>query len=80
MAIDDIPLKKTDSGYTFSITAYGSASYSDEKPDQNGKTTISGHFGRKARTATGHYKTSTPRCGSTKKLDWIVTRSAAERR
>ena len=67
-SLQDIKLKKTDKGYKFAIESNGIVTYtdSDTHPDQNGLISISGQFGRRAKTVAGHFHVKTPRCDSGK--------------
>jgi hypothetical protein len=65
-SLQSIPLKKTDKGYKFAIESNGIVTYTDSEthPDQNGQISISGRFGRLAKTVAGHFRVKTPRCDS----------------
>ena len=78
-SLNDIPLKKRDEGYKFSIKLYGIVTYSNNHPDQNGVTSISGQFGPKANSAHGRFQTSTRYCGPTGKLKWSASRASDAR-
>jgi hypothetical protein len=67
-SLQDIKLKKTDKGYKFGIDANGIVTYSDSEthPDENGAISLSGRFGRRAKTVAGHFRVKTPRCDSGK--------------
>jgi hypothetical protein len=79
-SLDDIPLKKRDQGYKFSIKAYGLVTYSNNHVDENGVTSISGQFGRKGKSVHGRFQSSTRHCGATGKLNWSAERSAGQAR
>src|SRR4051812_31561785 len=55
-SLSDIPMKRTKRGYTFSIKAHGTASYADDRPDENATIAISGRFSRTGKSAKGSLK------------------------
>jgi hypothetical protein len=69
-SLDDIPLKKGKKGYKFSITAYALVEYSDDQKAENAPVTISGLFGRRAKTVKGRLRVKTTRCGDTPRVKW----------
>ena len=73
-AIDDIPLKRMSRGYRFRIFVYSSMTYRDNRPDQNGTVTISGHFGTRAREAAGRFRAQSPRCRGNGWVRWTARR------
>jgi hypothetical protein len=73
-SLNDIPLRKTSEGYKFSIKLRGIVTYSDQRHDENGFTSISGQFGRKGKSAHGRFMEATGRCGRTDKLKWSAER------
>jgi hypothetical protein len=71
----DIKVKKTKRGYSFSIKTYGIASYSDGQGDDNAAINISGRFSPSAKSVKGTVKVGTHRCGSTGTTVWSARRS-----
>jgi hypothetical protein len=79
-SLTSIPLKKTDKGYKLSSKEYGIVSYSNNSPDQNGVTSISGQFGPRGGFVRGRFLTTTRYCGATDKLDWKANRTKGQAR
>ena len=69
-SLNDIPLKKTKKGYRFAIKAHGSITFADGRPDENGAVSISGRFGRRAKSVAGHFRVKSPSCGNTGVVAW----------
>jgi len=63
--LNDIKLEKTKKGYRFGIKAHGSITFRDGTPDENGAVDVSGRFGRRAKTVSGHFRVNSPHCGDT---------------
>lgn len=74
-SLNAIPLRRTDDGYKFSTKQFGIVTYSNNRPDQNGVTSISGQWGRKGGFVRGRFQSSTRYCGPTGKLEWKANRS-----
>jgi hypothetical protein len=70
-----VAMKRTAKGYAFSIKAHGSVTYSDGRPDENAEVDLSGRFSRTGRTARGHIRVKSPRCGGTGPVPFSVKRA-----
>jgi hypothetical protein len=77
ISLNDIDLRKTKKGYKFSVEAHGNVTYSDNHPDENAASGISGQFNRKGRKPHGRLQAISPRCGNTGKLDWKASRTSS---
>jgi hypothetical protein len=75
-SLQDLPLKRTDAGYTFNVSANGIVSYRDEQPDENAEVAIRGRFSRSAKTVAGVLRVASPRCHHTGPVDWRAKLSA----
>jgi hypothetical protein len=75
--LNDIKLTKSKKGYKFSITAFGSITYSDEKDPENAKIDVSGRFSRTGRRAVGQFRVKSSRCGGTGHVKWSAKRWVA---
>ena len=72
--LNAIKLKKTSTGYGFTIKTHGNVTYSDEQPDENAAVKMSGKFSRDAKTVKGFYRVTSPRCGGTGDVHWKASR------
>jgi hypothetical protein len=73
-SLDSIRLKKTRKGYKFALDGFGSISFEDGKPDENGKVTIAGRFAADGKSARGTFRVRSPRCHDTGTIKWRATR------
>ena len=74
VSLQDFPIRKRDGVYRFSIFAYASMNYSDDRGYENGKVNLKGRFSASGRSATGTVRTRTKRCGNTGALKWHARR------
>lgn len=72
--LDDVALKKARGGYTFKISAYGSASYTGTRRDENVFISIKGQFGRRGRAVHGTVKVRAGGCGTPRTARWSARR------
>jgi hypothetical protein len=72
--LNDIRLKKSKNAYRFSISAYGSVTYSDDQQPENAKIDMSGSFSRTGRRATGRFRVKSSRCGKSGYVKWSAKR------
>lgn len=72
--LDDLALKRGKGGYRFKIRAFGSATYSDTRPDENVFISIKGQFGRRGRVAHGSFKVRAGGCGHPHTARWSARR------
>jgi hypothetical protein len=73
-SLNDIRLKKTKKGYTFSVKTHGNVTYTDDQPDENAAVRMSGRFSKTGKSAAGTFRVRTPRCGSTGDVKWRAFR------
>jgi hypothetical protein len=73
-SLNDISLKKTSKGYKFGLNANGSITFADDRPDENGKVSISGRFTRSGKKVTGVFRVRSPRCHDTGSIKWSARR------
>lgn len=73
-SLNDIMLRKSTGGYKFAIRAYGSVTFSDNRPDENAAFDIRGRFSRSAKTVTGLFRAKVPRCPDTRAVRWSARR------
>ena len=74
VSIQDFAIKKSRGAYRFSIFAYASMNYSDDKGYENGQVRVKGRFSKSGRSAVGTVRTTAKRCGDTGALDWHARR------
>jgi hypothetical protein len=72
-SLNGIRLVKTKKGYAFALKAHGSITFSDDRPDENGKIDIAGRFTKTGKKATGTLRVRSSRC-HTGSVDWRATR------
>jgi hypothetical protein len=73
-SLNDIPMKKSKKGYKFAIKASGSASFADERPDENVRIQFQGRFGRTGRAAVGTLRVRAAGCPDTGVVKWSAKR------
>jgi hypothetical protein len=73
-SLDDIPIRKTRSGYSFHIRIYGSVTFANYHTDQNGLFNLAGAFSRNGRRVTGTLRVSVPYCGKPHTVRWSAMR------
>jgi len=73
-SLNDIRLKKTKNGYTFSVKTHGNVTYTDDHPDENAAVRMSGRFSKTGKSSAGTFRVRTPRCGSTGDVKWRAFR------
>jgi hypothetical protein len=73
--LNAVALRRTASGFAFSLEARGSVTYSDGYPDENAAISLSGRFNPAATRATGHIRVKSPRCGGTGRVSFVVKRT-----
>jgi hypothetical protein len=75
--LNAVALRRTPTGFAFSIKARGSVTYSDGFPDENAAISLSGRFNAAATRASGHIRVKSPRCGGTGRVSFVVKRKKA---
>jgi hypothetical protein len=73
-SLNDVNLKKTKKGYKFGVSAHGSVTFSDDRPDENAAVAVSGLFTRDGKRASGTFRVKAPRCHDTGSIKWKVKR------
>ena len=63
-SLNDIPIKRVRGRWRFSIRIFGSVTYGDDVPDENGRFRLTGAFTKNGRRLTARVVSVTPRCGS----------------
>ena len=71
-SLEAIAIRKSEDGYSFTVSANSLVGYSDEAPDENGTIVVSGNFAHDAATASGDFRIETSRCASGK-VTWEAT-------
>ena len=74
VSIQDFAIKRRDGVWRFSVFAYASMNYSDDRGYENGQLHLKGRFSSSGRSATGTVRTSSKRCGDTGRLKWHARR------
>jgi hypothetical protein len=73
-SLNEIPVKKTDRGYRFSIVTKAIASYTDES-NENVSIELSGRFATNAKTVSGRLRVKSKKCGDTGRVKWSAART-----
>ena len=73
-SLNEIPVKKTDRGYRFSIVTKALASYTDES-NENVTVELSGRFALNAKSVSGRIRVKSKKCGDTGRVKWSAAKS-----
>jgi len=73
-SLNQIAIRRTSSGYRFSIRSAGSISFSDGRADENGRMELSGRFSSTGRSVRGRLRVRSTRCRDTGSVRWSARR------